>query len=197
MGQAVGLQIDQEMVRLKGSREDVRRGFEQVVRRYGPDAYRIALGLVGSHEDALELSQEAFYRAYKNLHLLRCEASFFPWFYQILRRLCFTWLQEKKQRRAAAVSAEGQAPERAAGETDFAPDLLAQRSETREAVWKALGELSEHHREILILFHFENLSYDRIAQLLMCSKGTVMSRLYHARRHLKERLEREKGDLDL
>lgn len=197
MDAGVSVNIDLENVVLKGNRRQVRQGFEQVVRRYMKDAYRVALGLVGSHEDALELSQEAFYRAYKNLHLLRSEAKFFPWFYQILRNLCFSWLRAKKTHTAAMQAKEQVHAENRNVGLEFSPDLLAQRSETRDAVWKAISTLDDKHREILILYHFQNLRYGQIANVLMCSKGTVMSRLYHARKQLKERLEKQKGVLEL
>ena len=156
------------------------------------DAYYIALGLLGNHEDALELSQEAFLRAYQNIHHLRNQNSFFPWFYQILRNLCFTHLRKKKM-------ISGQMLEDFGGESiseitcDFDPQAIAQLNETKELVWKAIGRLDEKHREIIILRHFMNQSYEDIAKNLFCSKGTVMSRLYNARKQLKEILNTAKG----
>lgn len=197
MDAGISVNIELENVVLKGSRRQIRQGFEHVARHYMKDAYQIALGLVGSHEDALELSQEAFYRSYKNLHLLRSEAKFFPWFYQILRNLCFSWLRAKKTHATAIQVHRNANAENGHVGLEFSPDLLIQRNETREAVWKAIGTLNDKHREILILYHFQNLRYDQIAAFLMCSKGTVMSRLYNARKQLKERLEKQKGVLGL
>lgn len=159
------------------------------------DSYNIALGLVGNHDDALELSQEAFYRAYKNIRLLKPDRKFFPWFYQILRNLCFTHLRKRKLRHTSPLpDFDGQEVTAAQGSW-FDPDMVIERSETRDAIWKAIGKLNEKHREIIILRHFQNLSYDDIAKALFCNKGTVMSRLYNARKQLKEFLENEKGGL--
>ncbi|RKY86356.1 RNA polymerase sigma factor, partial [candidate division KSB1 bacterium] len=74
---------------------------------------------------------------------------------------------------------------------DFDPNLLVERNEIKDRVWKAIGQLGEKHREIIILRHFQNLSYGEIAEALFCSKGTVMSRLYYARKALKEILDHE------
>ena len=75
----------------------------------------------------------------------------------------------------------------------FNPEVMAQRNEIKDRLWKAIGQLDDRHREVIILRHFQNLSYEQIAQTLFCSKGTVMSRLYYARKKLKEILDREKG----
>ena len=91
---------EQETVTIWPSRGRARKAFEAVVNKHMKDAYFIALGLVGNREDALELSQEAFYRAYKNFDQLNSQEKFFPWFYQILRNLCFSHLRRRKVRRA-------------------------------------------------------------------------------------------------
>ncbi len=185
----------QEPEILQRCRRGSRTAFEAVVNRYMKDSYKIALGLVGSHDDAMELSQEAFYRAYRNIKTLKPDRKFFPWFYQILRNLCFTHLRRRRLRRTSALpEIDGQELTAAPGDW-FSPETVVQRTETKDAVWKAMSKLSEKHREVIILRHFQNMSYDEIAKNLFCNKGTVMSRLYHARKQLKELLENEKGGL--
>ena len=71
----------------------------------------------------------------------------------------------------------------------FDPSLIVERNEVKDSVWQAIGQMDEKHREIIILRHFQELSYDEIAEVLSCNKGTVMSRLYYARRELKELLK--------
>jgi len=75
----------------------------------------------------------------------------------------------------------------------FTPDVVAERNETKDRLWKAMGKLNQKHREVIMLRHFQNLSYEQMAQILFCSRGTVMSRLYYARKKLKELLRTEKG----
>jgi RNA polymerase sigma-70 factor (ECF subfamily) len=155
------------------------------------DAYFIALGLVGNREDAMDLSQEAFVRAFRNIKHVKPGRRFFPWFYQILKNLCISHLRKRKYRRASSLDAEG-CPEAAAAEF-FSPEVVADRNEIKDRVWRAIGRLDEKHREVIILRHFQNMSYEQIAEALFCNKGTVTSRLYYARKKLEELLSSEKG----
>lgn len=176
-----------------GSRQSTRQAFEAVVNRHMKDAYFIALGLVGNHEDALELSQEAFYKAYRHFDQLKAAEKFFPWFYQILRNLCFSHLRKKKVRRAGSLEDTDGQPIDIPEADAFDPEVVAERNESKDRVWKAIGQLDEKHREVIILRHFRNLSYDEMAKVLFCNRGTVTSRLYYARKRLKEILDHEKG----
>jgi len=167
--------------------------FELIVRKYMKDAYLIALGLVGNREDALDLSQEAFVRAYRNMKRFNPNWGFFPWFYQILKNLCINHLRRRRAERGRWLEQlEAHEPTRARGDC-FAPDAVAERNETKDRVWAAIGKLDDRHREVIILRHFQHLSYEQIAQALFCNKGTVTSRLYYAHKKLKEILDREKG----
>jgi RNA polymerase sigma-70 factor (ECF subfamily) len=171
-------------------------GFEAFVNRYKKDAYFIALGLVGNPEDALDLSQEAFYRAYLHRKKLRASGRFFPWFYQILKNLCFTHLKKSK---TGAVNLDDVGSDSSLQQTceRFDPGLIVERNELKEKLWYAIGQLGEKHREIIVLRHFRNLSYEQISKLLFCNKGTVTSRLYYARKRLKELLDNQKGGQSL
>jgi RNA polymerase sigma-70 factor (ECF subfamily) len=75
----------------------------------------------------------------------------------------------------------------------FDPEVVAERNEAKDQVWDAISQLDTKHREVIILRHFQNHSYEEIAQMLLCNKGTVTSRLYYARKRLKENLNSEKG----
>jgi RNA polymerase sigma-70 factor (ECF subfamily) len=191
-----------------GSKQD----FETFVREHMKGAYLTALGLVGNREDALELSQEAFFRAYQHYDQLNTRDKFFPWFYQILRNLCFSHLRKRRVRRAHEVRMDdgglrmsdappdphAAVPDPPLNETGdhFDPEMVAERNESKDRLWKAIGALEEKHREVIVLRHFQNLSYDEMAQLLFCNRGTVTSRLFYARQRLKEILEHEMGSPD-
>jgi RNA polymerase sigma-70 factor (ECF subfamily) len=157
------------------------------------DAYFIALGLVGNREDALDLSQEAFIRAYRNIKYVKTGRRFFPWFYQILKNLCISHLRKRRYRRASSLNAEN-CPQVAATADYFSPDVVAGRNELKDKVWQAIGKLDDKHREVIILRHFQNMSYEQIAEALYCNKGTVTSRLYYARKRLEQLLGAGKGD---
>ena len=169
--------------------------FEAIVNKYMKKAYFIALGFVGNREDALDLSQEAFFRAYYNINRLKSNRKFFPWFYQILKNLCFSHLRKKARRGEQSLDSFGADNVGIGASEEFDPGTIAEKKDNHIQVFKAIGKLNEKHREVIVLRHFQNLSYDQIAEALFCSKGTVMSRLYHARRKLKETLYNKKGGL--
>ncbi|MFH1371199.1 MAG: RNA polymerase sigma factor [Planctomycetota bacterium] len=176
-----------------GSGEGTTESFEAFVKRYMKDAYFIALGLVGNQHDALDLSQEAFLQAYCHRKRLKEKSKLFPWFYRILRNLCFMHLRKKRVRQTTPLDdTAGLTPESHPGFT-FDPEALAQRNEDNDNLWRAISQLEEKHREVIILRHFRNLSYEQMADILFCNKGTVMSRLYYARKKLKDILDNEKG----
>ncbi len=188
-------QVCDNQAALEWSLTDTSRdGYEAFVKAHMKKAYYVALGLVGNHDDALELSQEAFARAYQHLDRLKDKDRFFPWFYQILRNLCFSHLRKRRVRHSTSLDGgtDGQTVEVRA-EDHFDPEAVAQRNEDKDRVWKAIGRLDEKHREVIVLRHFQNMSYDDMAKMLFCNKGTVTSRLFHARQKLKAILDREKG----
>ena len=184
----------EELIAMQRCRRGSRKAFEVFVNKYMKDAYFIALGLVGNREDALELSQEAFIRAYRNIKQVKPDRKFFPWFYQILKNLCISHLRKRKYRRAGSLDVEG-CPEVEATADCFSPEVVAARNELKDKVWQAIGQLDEKHREVIILRHFRNMSYDEIAEALFCNKGTVTSRLYYARKKLEELLGAGKGGM--
>ncbi|RKZ13065.1 RNA polymerase subunit sigma [bacterium] len=166
------------------------RAFGELVERYMRRAYYGALGLVGSPDDAMDLSQEAFARAFRFRDKLDPDRPFYAWLYQILRRLCFNFVRDRRNNRrkltAAAPYLVGLASARHSGAN---PDKALERSEARRRVRAAIESLSDRDREVLVLKEFEGLRYREIAELVGIPIGTVMSRLYEARRRLAAALE--------
>jgi len=182
----------EEIIAMRRCRRGSSGAFEVFVNRYMKDAYFIALGLVGNREDAMDLSQEAFIRAYRNIKHLKPDRRFFPWFYQILKNLCISHLRKRRYRQTSSLDGEN-CPEVAATTDYFSPEVVAGRNELKDKVWQAIGKLDDKHREVIILRHFQNMSYEQIAEALYCNKGTVTSRLYYARKKLEELLSTVKG----
>ena len=182
----------EEIVAMRQCRRGSRKAFEVLVNKYMKDAYFIALGFVGNREDAQDLSQEAFVRAYRNIKSVKPDRKFFPWFYQILKNLCISHLRKRKYRQASSLDVEG-CPEAQANDC-FSPEEIVDRNELKDRVWQAIAKLDEKHREVIILRHFQNMSYDQIAEALFCNKGTVTSRLYYARKRLEELLGTDLGE---
>jgi RNA polymerase sigma-70 factor (ECF subfamily) len=163
--------------------------FGQLVEQHMRRAYFAALSLVGSREDALDLSQEAFARAFRARASIDPQRPFYAWLYAILRRLCFNFLRDRRTRQRSLDEASGWLAEDAAERGVEDPAAAFERREARRAVAAAIEQLPAREREVLALKEFEGLSYKEIAALVGIPTGTVMSRLYSARQRLAQVLE--------
>jgi RNA polymerase sigma-70 factor (ECF subfamily) len=174
---------------IQRARSGDRDAFGALVERYMRRAYLQALGLVGSREDALDLSQEAFVRAFRARESLDPDRPFYAWLYQILRRLCFNFRRDRRVR-AARLEQEGSAWLADVAARSAPPDPVAalERVELCRRIGAAIDALPDREREVLVLKEFEDLKYREIAELVGVPIGTVMSRLYSARRRLAESL---------
>lgn len=167
------------------------RAFDTLVDGLRTRAYHVARSMVGSPDDALELTQETFLKVYKARATFREGEHFLPWFHRILRNTCFSFLRGAKRAKSlSAMGAAGQGDERdfEIEDLDNEPsgDLL--QNERSMEFWKAFKSLSARDREMLALRHFQELSYLQIASTLGIPEGTVMSRLFHARKRLRQTL---------
>jgi RNA polymerase sigma-70 factor (ECF subfamily) len=158
----------------KGKKE----AYKYIVLKYMKKAYYIALGFLHNEQDALDASQEAFIKAYKNIKSFDLNRKFFPWFYQIVRNICLEKIRKKKK--ASEIPLNGirilESPEK--------------DREMKEVLWKGIDELPMEQKEIIILRYFQGFSYQEIAQILNKPIGSVMSSLYYAKRKLKKELEK-------
>ena len=163
--------------------------FRVLVERYKKKAYFTALKLVGDPDDAYDLSQEAFIRVYNARRRYDKSHPFYAWFYTILRNLARNHLRKRAVRLEHA--ARIRRIRRRNVDVSGSPESILETDEAKKAVWAAIEKLSYEHREIIILRHFEDMSYDEIAKLLGIAVGSVMSRLYYARRKLRDLLGEE------
>ena len=159
--------------------------FGGLVKKYAGPATGAAYVLLRNTEDARDASQEAFVRAWRAIKRFRTGAPFYPWYAAILRNVCISRLRRKSRRREYSLS-EGNADDHAEN-----PGVLAERNERADRVWRAVLALSEAHREIVVLNHFQSMSYKEISSALSIPIGTVMSRLHSARNALREKLKGE------
>jgi RNA polymerase sigma-70 factor (ECF subfamily) len=176
---------------VSGEREIVMRvqsgdqqAFGELVMKYMQRAYYGALGLTGSHDDALELSQEAFARAFRARASIDPERSFYTWYYQILRRLCFNLGRDGKIRREKLQAQSSWLVAEAESRQPQNPDMQLQAEQLSARSRSAIEALPDAEREIIVLREFQDMSYQDIATLLDIPIGTVMSRLYTARKRL-------------
>ena len=165
--------------------------FGCLVERYMQRAHRVAVSLVG-WDDAMDLSQDAFVRAFRAASTVDPERPFFPWYYQILRRLCLNHLRDHKSRRAKL---DGMTPwlvgDATSRDADRSPEAQLRRRDTHRRLREAIDTLSAKEREVFMLREYEEASYAEIAELVGIPVGTVMSRLYAARKKLAARLDQE------
>ena len=168
------------------ARNGDREAFGVLVTAHMQQAYRHALGLVGSHDEALDLSQDAFARVFRHHETLDPDRPFYGLVYQVLRRLGFNRIRDRRTRAEKLVRYGGWLIER---QRPADPSKEAEVADLRERLEAAIAELSDREREVLVLKEFEGLKYREIAELLDIPNGTVMSRLYAARRSLAARLD--------
>lgn len=162
------------------------RFYEPLVRAYEPVAQRVAVAILGDRDVARDAVQQAFIKAYGALDRFDLDKSFRPWFLQILRNQCRDELRRRKagfEVRRMDTILEKRLP----GDED--PERDRRRAEAREVLWRGLGAISVDHREVLVLKEIQGLSYGEIAEATGVPEGTVASRLFHARRALREALE--------
>ena len=164
--------------------------FDELTQALRNRAFQLARAWVGSRDDALELSQEAFLKTYRARDTYREGEPFLPWFHRILRNTCYSFLRSSKRLKQVSVSArnEEDEPDWQIEDEDTAPDADSLADERAGAFWRAFHRLSAKDREILALRHFQELPYAQIARRLQIPEGTVMSRLFHARAHLRQAL---------
>jgi len=174
----------------KGDREAFRTLFERYHRR----ALALALGVVRHADDAMDVVQDAFIKAHKHLDKFEGNSSFYTWLYRIVMNLAIDHL--RKHRRIKPVELDEQhLEEQAGGDDGLLPRVLGGNpgralmdKQIRARIDEALGELSENHRAVLVMRELEGMSYEEMAQAMGCSKGTIMSRLFHARKNMQKRL---------
>lgn len=168
--------------------------FEALVLEHQNKVYSLALRMVGNEEDARDMAQEAFIRAFNSLGSFRGESKFSVWLYRLTSNICIDFLRGRAKRRTVSLSREdedGYEGELEIPDERFSPEAGLERSELREAVRRGLEQLTPEYREILLLREINGLSYDEIGRALNLEEGTVKSRIFRARKKLCEILVRE------
>lgn len=170
--------------------------FNQLVARWERPIYALAYRTLGRDEDARDVVQEAFLRAYRGLRGFKGQAKFSSWLYRITLNLCRDWM--RRERRAPIVAVpEGTDPidlaDDRASPVESVEDLVARREMSR-AVARAMAELPEEQRAAILLKEYHGLTFQEIADMLDCPLSTVKTRLYQGLSVLRRRLERQQTD---
>ncbi len=175
---------DPEADLLRRCRAGDKDAFGRLVRQYAGRAVGAACALLGNRDDALEASQDAFIRAWRGIGKFDGRSRFYTWYATVLRNVCISRLRRKRHP-TVELTAEPPGPAEACD-----PSVLAERNERTERLWAALRNLPLIHREVLVMNHFQHMTYKDIAAALDVPIGTVMSRLHNARKALRALLEK-------
>ena len=161
--------------------------FEPLVTANQNFVYNIALKMLSNPEDAFDVSQEAFVKAYRSLKDFKGDSSFSSWLYRIAANMCLDFMRKNKKRRAASIvylDDDNDLKELDLPDTRFAPETELERKELGRAINDALTLLPEDQRSILLLRELNGMSYAEISDILNLETGTVKSRLFRARARL-------------
>src|SRR5215470_15925077 len=176
---------DEQLVRA-AQRGDM-AAFEELVARHRDKIYARAFSMMRNEDEALDLSQEAWVKGWQRLKQFQGESSFATWMTRIVINLCLDQLRKQKRHRTESIEEmdeESGGVERQMPVLTINPTAGLERAELRRRIDQALGQLSYEHRTVLVLHEFEELEYKEIAKVMDCSIGTVMSRLFYARRKM-------------
>lgn len=182
---------------VSASRKGDMAAFEELVARHRDKVYARAYSMLRNEEEAVDLSQEAWVKAWQRLEQFQGDSSFLTWMTRITINLCLDQIRRNKRRRTESIE---QLDEDLGGVERQMPVITTnpteglEKSELRKKIDDALSKLSVEHRTVLVLHEFEDLEYKEIAKRMECSIGTVMSRLFYARRKMASLMAAYKRD---
>src|SRR6185312_4719284 len=183
-----------ELDLVKRCQEGDAEAFDELVVRYRTRVFGMIYNMVHNEQDAWDLAQDSFLKAWKSIARFRGQSSFYTWIYRIVMNVTIDWLR-KKQVKGAGVEfddaiqlKEINPASKTLPKADPLPYEEMQHSEVRARIDQAIAQLSPEHRAVILMKETEGMQYHEIAEALDCSIGTVMSRLFYARKKLQNLL---------
>ncbi len=174
--------------------------------RYHRRAHAVAFGVVKNHQDAADVVQDGFVKVHRHIGQFQGSSSFYTWLYRIIMNLAIDHVRRRKNAKGVEYDdGVGREADEIAGDGTLLPRILDAnpsktviRRELLEKIQAALDELPEYHRAVIVLREIDGLSYEEMSEVLEVPKGTIMSRLFHARKKMQSALsEYMQGDLDI
>jgi RNA polymerase sigma-70 factor, ECF subfamily len=168
--------------------------FGELVTRYRTRVFSMIYNMVHSEQDAWDLAQDSFVKAWKSIRRFRGRSSFYTWIYRIVMNVTIDWLRKKQVKGGGAEFddaiqlKEVDPASKTVPKTDALPYETMERSEIRARIDRAIAQLSPEQRAVILMKEIEEMQYHEIAEALGCSIGTVMSRLFYARKKLQNLL---------
>ena len=168
--------------------------FDELVTRYRTRIFGMIYNMVHSEQDAWDLAQDSFVKAWKSINRFRGKSSFYTWIYRIVMNVTIDWLRKKQVKGAgtefddAIQLKEVDPASKTVPRPEPLPHQRLERQEIRARIDQAIAQLSPEHRAVILMKETEDMQYHEIAEALGCSIGTVMSRLFYARKKLQHSL---------
>ena len=168
--------------------------FDQLVGRYRTRVFGMIYNMVHNEQDAWDLAQDSFLKAWKSIGRFRGQSSFYTWIYRIVTNVTIDWLRKKQVKGSGAEFDDAiqlkdiDPASRTVPKAEALPHQRLERREIRARIDDAIAQLSPEHRAVILMKETEDMQYHEIAEALDCSIGTVMSRLFHARKKMQEQL---------
>src|SRR3982074_2231787 len=169
--------------------------FDELVTRYRTRIFAMIYNMVHNEQDAWDLAQDSFVKAWKSIKRFRGKSSFYTWMYRIVMKVTIDWLRKKQIKGAgtefddAVQLKEIDPAARTAPKAEELPYERMERGEVRTQINNAIAQLTPEHRAVILMKETEGMQYHEIAEALGCSIGTVMSRLFYARKRLQSLLK--------
>ena len=168
--------------------------FDELVTRYRTRVFSMIYNMVHNEQDAWDLAQDSFVKAWKSIKRFRGRSSFYTWIYRIVMNVSIDWLRKKQVKGAGAEFDDAvqlreiDPASKTVPKADALPYETMERTEIRGRIENAIAQLSPEHRAVILMKEIEEMQYHEIAEALGCSIGTVMSRLFYARKKLQNLL---------
>jgi RNA polymerase sigma factor (sigma-70 family) len=194
----VAVLTERDEVLARAASHGDRSAFAALVDRHSGRVYRTLYQIVGHDQDAQDLTQEVFLRLYRSLDLYRGDAAFTTWLHRLTVNLALDWLRARKRRPLQVPlepPGESEGPVRELRAHGPTPEEAAVQVERHQELREAIMSLAPDYREVVMLYHFQHLSYQQIADRLGVAVRTVETRLYRAKRQLREALTEREGEL--
>lgn len=195
MQEAVNITAETEDVELvKRCQNGDTKAYNELVTRYRGKVYAMIYNMVRNEQDAWDLAQDGFLKAWKSIGHFRGQSAFYTWLYRIMTNVTIDWLRKKQIQAGTefddAVELHNIDPgSTTTPKSEPLPDVRMEQAEIRKRIDAALQKLSPEHRAVVVMKEIDGLQYNEIAEALDCSLGTVMSRLFYARKKLQTLLK--------
>jgi RNA polymerase sigma-70 factor (ECF subfamily) len=184
-----------ELELVKRCQQGETAAFDELVTRYRTRVFGMIYNMVHNEQDAWDLAQDSFVKAWKSLPRFRGKSSFYTWVYRIVMNVTIDWLRKKQVKGAglefddAIQLREVDPATKTLPRAEALPHERMERDEVRARIDQAIAQLSPEHRAVILMKETEDMQYHEIAEALGCSIGTVMSRLFYARKRLQNSLK--------